>query len=176
MTEVSSGDVPAPLHLVETSPPAADWESVYRDHVVHVFRFVYARTGNRADAEDVTSTTFMRALPRLRGDVSEGEMRAYLRTTARTVLADLWHERYRAPMEQMNEETTPNVWNPEQADLDVEYVLEGLPPHYRQVLELRFLRGYSIKETASTMGLTVGNAKVLQLRALRKAASQGTLR
>ena len=42
--------------------------------------------------------------------------------------------------------------------------------------ELRFLRGYSIKETASTMGLTVGNAKVLQLRALRKAASQGTLR
>jgi RNA polymerase sigma-70 factor (ECF subfamily) len=79
-------------------------------------------------------------------------------------------------MEQMNEETTPNVWNPDRADVDVEYVLEGLPPHYRQVLELRFLRGYSIKETASAMGVSVGNAKVLQLRALRKAAAQGAPR
>ena len=104
MTEVSSGDVPAPLHLVETSPPAADWESVYRDHVVHVFRFVYARTGNRADAEDVTSTTFMRALPRLNPNVSTGEMRAYLRTTARTVLADLWSERHSVPTDVIDED------------------------------------------------------------------------
>lgn len=153
-----------------------DWESVYRDHVTSVYRFVYARTGNRADAEDVTSTTFMRALPRLRADVTDGEMRAYLRATARTVLADFWHERYRAPIDQMDEETTPNVWTAERTELDVEHVLEGLPPHYREVLELRFLRGYSIKETAAAMGVSVGNAKVLQLRALRKAAVQGAPR
>ena len=61
---------PAPLHVVHDPPPEpADWEAVYREHVTEVYRFVYARVGNRADAEDVTSTTFMRALPHLTSDV-----------------------------------------------------------------------------------------------------------
>jgi RNA polymerase sigma-70 factor, ECF subfamily len=49
-------------------------------------------------------------------------------------------------------------------------VLAALPDHYRRILELRFLRGYSIREAAKEMGLTEVNARVLQFRALRKAA------
>ena len=47
------------------------------------------------------------------------------------------------------------------------------PANYRSVLEFRFLRGYSIRETAAAMGVSVANAKVLQLRALRRAAATG---
>jgi len=171
-------EAPQPLRLVDTdsAPPPADWEAVYRDHVVPVFRYVYARIGNRADAEDVTSTTFMRALPHLRSDVSEGELRAYLRTTARTVLADLWRERHGTGFDEIDEETMAAPQAAETAEVDVEYVLEALPPNYRKVLELRFLRGYSIKETAAAMSISAGNAKVLQLRALRRAAETVTLR
>jgi DNA-directed RNA polymerase specialized sigma24 family protein len=49
-------------------------------------------------------------------------------------------------------------------------VLAQLPANYREVLELRFLRGYSVRETARAMNVTVTNAKVLQWRALRRAA------
>ena len=52
-------------------------------------------------------------------------------------------------------------------------ILDGLPANYRSVLEFRFLRGYSIRETAAAMGVSVANAKVLQLRALRRAAASG---
>ena len=45
-----------------------------------------------------------------------------------------------------------------------------MPERYRQILELRFLRAMSIKEAAREMDVTVGNAKVLQHRALRAAA------
>ena len=38
------------------------------------------------------------------------------------------------------------------------------------MLELRFLHGYSLKEVAAEMRLTVGAVKVMQLRALRAAA------
>jgi len=38
------------------------------------------------------------------------------------------------------------------------------------VLELRFLRGYSIKEVAAELKATPGSVKVMQLRALRAAA------
>jgi RNA polymerase sigma factor (sigma-70 family) len=175
MEKVSGTPNSAPLRVVGASTTAgADWEAVYRNHVTALYRYVYTRTGNRPDAEDVTSTTFMRALPRLRPEVSEGEMRAYLRATARSVLADMWQERHGATTDLIDEDTMSGTWTQEPAtEVDVDYVLADLPENYRQVLEFRFLRGYTIKETAAAMGVSIANAKVLQLRALRRAAAIG---
>lgn len=173
---VTSGEVPPQVRGLNAAVSRADWEAVYREHVGPVYRFAYARTGNKADAEDVTSTTFMRALPYLRSDVSPGELRSYLRATARTVIVDLWRDRHGAVTEEINEDLVPNRRVADAGEVDVEYVLEGLPSNYRKVLELRFLRGYSIRETASAMGVSVSNAKVLQLRALRRAAETVELR
>ncbi len=53
----------------------------------------------------------------------------------------------------------------------VQRLLQSLPEHYREVLTCRFLLNLSIKETALRMGLTAANVKVVQLRALRRAAS-----
>ena len=52
----------------------------------------------------------------------------------------------------------------------VHAVLEMLPDNYRRILELRFLQGYSVREAAAALGVSVANAKVLQHRALRLAA------
>jgi RNA polymerase sigma-70 factor (ECF subfamily) len=49
-------------------------------------------------------------------------------------------------------------------------LLQALPEQYQEVLICRFLHGLSIKETALRMGLTVANVKVIQLRALKRAA------
>jgi RNA polymerase sigma-70 factor, ECF subfamily len=49
-------------------------------------------------------------------------------------------------------------------------VLSRLPDRFRQILELRFLRGLSVGQAADEMGVTTGNARVLQHRALRLAA------
>ncbi|HEX6510144.1 MAG TPA: sigma-70 family RNA polymerase sigma factor, partial [Chloroflexota bacterium] len=51
----------------------------------------------------------------------------------------------------------------------VAQILERLSPRYRAVLELRFLRGYTIEETARELELTAVNVKVIQHRALAKA-------
>lgn len=168
---MTAPDTPTPLHVVDTGPPAPDWEAVYRDHVGSLYRFVYGRTGNHADAEDITSTVFMRALPRLRDGVSDAELRGYLRATARTVIADVWRDRHGTVTQEIDEESTPNREPVEAGRADVESLLQRLPGNYRTVLELRFLRGYSVKETAAAMGISVSNAKVLQLRALRRAAA-----
>ena len=52
-------------------------------------------------------------------------------------------------------------------------ILAALPDRYRRILELRFLEACSIKEAAHAMEISVGNAKVLQHRALRMAANVG---
>jgi RNA polymerase sigma-70 factor (ECF subfamily) len=49
-------------------------------------------------------------------------------------------------------------------------VLTALPEREREVLRLRFLRGYSAAEIGKALGLSPGNVRVLQLRALRRAA------
>ena len=45
--------------------PEPRFEQIYDAHVVPIFRFVYARVGNRPDAEDSTAQVFMRAVEQL---------------------------------------------------------------------------------------------------------------
>src|ERR1700683_3944261 len=78
-------------HLRVVDPDTyADWESVYRDNIGRLYRLMYARVGNRPDAEDLTSEVFRTALGPLRLGSSKGEVRSYLLITAQTVLASHW--------------------------------------------------------------------------------------
>ena len=51
-----------------------------------------------------------------------------------------------------------------------EQILAALPERYRRVLELRFLDACTVAEAAQALGISVANAKVLQHRAMRRAA------
>jgi len=82
---------PRPLRVVRDGG-YPNWEAVYQDNATWVYRTIFARVGNRADAEDLTAEVFLAALRPLRLTASVGEVRAYLRTTARTVLAAHWRE------------------------------------------------------------------------------------
>src|SRR5271169_5481109 len=75
-----------------------DWESVYRDNVKRLYGLMYARVGNRPDAEDLTSEVFRTALGPLRLASSKGEVKSYLLVTARTVLASHWRRRLGLPV------------------------------------------------------------------------------
>jgi RNA polymerase sigma factor (sigma-70 family) len=151
-----------------------DWESIYHDNVDRLYRLMFARVGNRPDAEDLTAEVFKLALPPLRLSASPPEIRAYLSVTAHTVLANHWKRRFGIEVTTLD----PDVEVPhfEEAAVDthapgrVAKILADLPDRYRRILELRFLESMSLREAAEVMGISVGNAKVLQHRALRLAA------
>lgn len=158
---------------ITAAPPRA--AEIALAELENVYSYIYSRVGNRPDAEDLTQQVALRALPRLRDVYPGPAIRGYLYTTARSVMASFWTNRARVPEAELGEE----VWvegrgdeltAPEHAVVWVERTLSALPAHYRQVLHLRFLRGYSLRETAAAMGKTVGGIKVMQLRALRAAA------
>ncbi|WP_445167103.1 RNA polymerase sigma factor [Mycolicibacterium sp. Dal123E01] len=156
-----------------------DWEAVYDDNVTWVYRMIFGRVGNQADAEDLTSEVFLAAMRPLRLTASIPEVRAYLRATARTVLAAHWRATLGIEVTTI-EDMPATVFDPaapSTAPQRVAALLEALPDNYRRVLELRFLQGCSVREAASTLGISVANAKVLQHRALRLAAqiSEGAL-
>jgi RNA polymerase sigma-70 factor (ECF subfamily) len=154
-----------------------DWESVYRDNVRRLYRLMYARVGNRPDAEDLTSEVFRTALGPLRLSSSKGEVRSYLLVTARTVLASHWRRHLGVPITSIDPQADiahlaepPGPDAPGDAAGRTGRILAALSDRHRRILELRFLEMCSIKEAAHAMGISVGNAKVLQHRALRTAA------
>ena len=155
----------------------ANWESVYRDNVGRLYRLMYSRVGNRSDAEDLTSEVFRTALGPLRLAASKGEVQSYLLVTARTVLASHWRRHLGLPVTSIDplsdlaalaDPTGPD--EPSDAPQRTRKILAALPDRYRRILELRFLEACSIREAARAMDVSVGNAKVLQHRALRMAA------
>ena len=164
------------LRVVETEA-YADWESVYRDNVGRLYRLMYSRVGNRPDAEDLTSEVFRTVLRPLQLGSSKGEGRAYLLTTAQTVLATHWRRTLGISVTSIDPEVDA-VYLAEPSGSDppstapnrANQILAALPDRYRRILELRFLEACSIKEAAQGMDVSVGNAKVLQHRALRMAA------
>jgi RNA polymerase sigma-70 factor (ECF subfamily) len=157
---------------------AADWEAAYRDNLDWVYRFIYGRLGNRSDAEDVTAEVFLRALPRLKLGAPASQLRAYLTMTARSALADHWRKTYDLELTPGGDYDVAQAPDPGAAHVDngrrANRLLARLPEQYRRVLELRFLQGYSVRETAAALAISVANAKVLQHRALRRAAELGT--
>jgi RNA polymerase sigma-70 factor (ECF subfamily) len=152
----------------------ASWEAIYLDNVHRIYRLMFSKVGNRPDAEDLTAEVFLTVLRPLRTSATVGEVRAYLLATARTVLAAHWrrtlgHEITAIDVEQVAAEYDRPAENGRSAQR-VERILAALPDRYRRVLELRFLRSCSIRETAAELETSVGNVKVLQHRALRLAA------
>ena len=144
------------------------------DELELVYAFIYARVGNRADAEDLTQQVALKAIPRLRQGAPASAIRGYLFATARSVLGAFWSTRLGLSEAELREDLAlpvPVTEPPsEEGAQTVQEILAQLSDNYRRVLELRFLHGYSLKEVAAEMKSTVGAIKVMQLRALRAAA------
>src|SRR5450631_1762173 len=152
------GDGPVAYLRVVEPDAYANWESVYRDNVDRLHRLMYARVGNRPDAEDLTSEVFSTALRPLRLPSSKGEVQSYLLITAKTVLASHWRRRLGQPVTTIDPDTdieylsqVSGIEQPGDAPVRAGKILHGLPERYRRILELRFLEACSIKEAAHTM-------------------------
>jgi RNA polymerase sigma factor (sigma-70 family) len=174
MDSGSQAGEPGRFHVIDGDRPL-DWERVYRDHVTSIYRLLYGKVGNQHDAEDLTSQVFLEALPRLRTTASGGEIHMYLVMTAKTALADHWRRRLGVQLTEIDENVV--TAEPQAASPDplprIRRILSKLPENYRRVLELRFLERCSVGETATRMGISAGNARVVQYRALQRAAELG---
>jgi RNA polymerase sigma-70 factor (ECF subfamily) len=151
-----------------------NWDAIYLDNVERLYRMMYARVGNRADAEDLTAEVFQAALKPLRASASVGEVRAYLLVTARTVLASHWRRHYGSEITTIDVDIDRAAFDDAASESDapqrVRVLLGELPDRYARILQLRFLESCTLREAAHAMNISLANAKVLQHRALRRAA------
>jgi RNA polymerase sigma-70 factor, ECF subfamily len=194
----TGGPAPAPRQRPDPSDAAAEvWAlveraqagdaeafgKIYDRYLDTVFRFIYFRVGNRQLAEDLTADTFLRALKRIGSFTWQGrDPGAWLVTIARNLVADHFKSgRYRL------EVTTGDVLDADREDRGPEgspeaavvdhitnvallTAVKQLNPEQQECIVLRFLHGFSVAETAQSMGKNEGAIKALQYRAVRALA------
>jgi RNA polymerase sigma-70 factor (ECF subfamily) len=134
-----------------------------------VYAYIARRTGNREEAEDLTSEVFHQALANLhRFEWRGAPFAAWLIRIAANAMADRWRAQARQAPDPPGEELA----DPSMADLEQRAALfemvGNLPADQRRVIVLRFAEQKSIREIAAEMGRTEGAIKQLQFRALEK--------
>lgn len=169
-------------HLRPVKAQAAEvdrYDALYRSHLERIYGFIVRRVGRPEVAEDLTAEVFLKGLRWLQTNRSPQEISAWLHATARSAVADYWRNHLHPPIDIATVENLLSDSKPPQEvlprdggdDTRVACILARLSERERKVLELRFLHGYTAREIAGEMQLSEGNVRVLQYRALKRAAS-----
>lgn len=148
---------------------------LYTRYVSRIYNYVYYRTGNHHDAEDLTSRVFFRALAHIGNYTDRGvPFSAWLYRIAHNLVANWHRDRGRKTVVPLDEQLTSNMnfdapetvteTNEEEALLLQS--IRDLPDERQQLLILKFVERLSNAEIGAIMNRTEGAIKSLYHRTL----------
>jgi RNA polymerase sigma-70 factor, ECF subfamily len=178
-TTASNGPVDAARDvrmLVERAQDGdrAALEELYLLHFDRIYSYLHLSVGNRHDAEDLTTQTFLKMLEAIgRFRWQSVPFSAWLFRIAHNLAIDHFRARRRV----QSEDEVPEVPGQEESSAEQQAMdslgqagmlalIGRLSPEQRQVLTLKFLFGFANAEVAGILGKTEGAVKSLQHRAL----------
>jgi RNA polymerase sigma factor (sigma-70 family) len=149
-------------------------DELYRAHAAEIYRYVYAVLGNRADAEDVTQTTFVNALRALERGERPRKPANWLITIAHNLIRNRFRQQQSRPRQVELDRDVPTL-EAEDDGPSLEDLVRGLqriPETQREALVLREMEGRSYKEIATILGVSVAALETLIFRARRSLAEE----
>jgi RNA polymerase sigma-70 factor (ECF subfamily) len=145
-----------------------DIGKTYDQYAPQIYRYIYHRLGNLPLAEDLTGEVFVRFL---RARVTPDNLVAYLYRCAHNVIVDYLRHNPEF-LDPLDERVVAEHSDPARiAELEAERfrlrrAISLLTPDQQQVIVLRFVEGFSIREIAGVLDRPEGAVKALQHRAL----------
>jgi RNA polymerase sigma-70 factor (ECF subfamily) len=155
-------------------------EELYLIHFDRIYSYLHVSVGNRHDAEDLTTQTFLKMLESIgRFRWQSAPFSAWLFRIAHNLAMD----HFRATKRWQPEEEVPEPDPGEGSAAEEEALesigrksmlelIENLSPEQQQVLTLKFVFNFSNGEAATILGKTEGAIKSLQHRALASLQRQ----
>jgi RNA polymerase sigma-70 factor, ECF subfamily len=154
-------------------------EQLYLLHFDRIYSYLHMSVGNRHDAEDLTTQTFLKmleAIPRFRW--RSAPFSAWLFRIAHNLAMDHFRARRRwQPEEEVPEppEEEPSAEAAAMQSIGRQSMLaliEDLSPEQKQVLTLKFVFSFANGDVATILGKSEGAVKSLQHRALASLQKQ----
>src|SRR3954471_8119393 len=155
-------------------------EELYLLHFDRIYSYLHLSVGNRHDAEDLTTQTFLRMLERIgRFRWKSAPFSAWLFRIAHNLAMD----HFRATRRWQPEEDVPEPAGAAESSAEDEALvaighksmlelIENLSHEQQQVLALKFVFNFSNREAATILEKTEGAVKSLQHRALASLQKQ----
>jgi len=148
---------------------------LYERYVDRIYQYVFYRTGNRYDAEDLTAKTFYKALANLKRYQHRGlPFSAWLYRIAHNLVAN-WHRdrqrRKAIPLDSLvlagrAKEATEHLIESGERGEALREAITRLAADRQQLLILKFVTGLSNREIGKVMGRSEGAIKALYHRTL----------
>ena len=149
----------------------ARFAELYEQNFERVYAFVVRRVRDRAEAEDVVSEVFYKALKGIDGYEERGvPFVAWLYTIARNVVCD--RARQAGREEPLDDRDEPSTSDDVERRALLFRLVDTLPTAQRDVLVARFAEQRSIADVARQLGRSEGAVKQLQLRAIEALRTQ----
>lgn len=147
---------------------------LYTRYVEKIYNYVYYRTGNRQDAEDLTAKTFYQALRHVNRYVDRGlPFSAWLYRIAHNLVANWHRDLSRRQVISLDTLALVSERPHPEAKLQLEddqrrllRIIHRLPDDRQQLLILKFVEQMTNREIAQIMGRTEGAIKSLYHRTL----------
>jgi RNA polymerase sigma-70 factor (ECF subfamily) len=149
--------------------------ALYERYAERIFNYVYYRTGNQHDAEDLTARVFQRAMNHIRNYTDRGvPFSAWLYRIAHNLVAN-WH-RDRSRKQEVAIDDLPvlptkgdhperNLVRSQEQEALLK-MIRKLPPERQNLLILKFVENMSNAEIGNIMGRSEGAVKSLYHRTL----------
>jgi RNA polymerase sigma-70 factor (ECF subfamily) len=167
------GDEQALIRRAGTEPEA--FGELYERHVRKIYNYIYYRTGNHHDAEDLTARVFQRALNHVGTFEDKGvPFSAWLYRIAHNLVANWHRDRSRRPVVPLDDYliASTGTVHPEAEAMASEErmllleVVRELPADRQELLILKFVERLPNAEIGEIMGRTEGAIKSLYHRTL----------
>jgi RNA polymerase sigma-70 factor, ECF subfamily len=155
-------------------------EELYLMHFDRIYGYLHMTVGNRHDAEDLTTQTFLKMLESIgRFRWQSAPFSAWLFRIAHNLSMD----HFRARRRWQPEEEVPEQPGSEEPSAEMQAMhaigrqsmmelIEKLSPEQQQVLTLKFVFNFANADVATILGKTEGAVKSLQHRALASLQKQ----
>ena len=148
---------------------------LYERYIERIFNYVYYRTGNLHDAEDLTARVFQRAMKHIQNYTDRGvPFSAWLYRIAHNLVAN-WHRdrsrRQEIPISDVpvlpsrGDHPERNLVRSQEED-SLLRLIRRLPPERQTLLILKFVENMSNAEIGEIMGRSEGAVKSLYHRTL----------
>lgn len=152
--------------------PAA-FAELYHRHFTRVYRYHMARTGDHADAQDLTTLTFLAAMEGIAGYRGTGSFIAWLMGIAHNQMAQFFRSRKReSPLEQAERLSDPAALPEVIAGKRIQFAqvsqaLRQLKLERAEAITLCLFANLTAREAGRAMGKSEGAVKMLLMRGLQ---------
>ena len=157
------------LQVIETPEDESKFTAIYKEYLGLAYHVAYGRMQNEQDAWDIVQHVFMKVAENIKKvEPVCPKTKQYIVTMVDNRAIDVFRARNKHPVDPFNDELDHGVL----ADVEGENLLMKcilkLPTQQRTVILLKYVHGYSLREIAKQLDISLAWAQKIDQRAKKK--------